>query len=222
MRQRLRRWRLLRRRTRSRPRRAALRRRPRPTLRPPPMTALRPRPMPSLANSRGRADATASPEAEATAEASPSPPRQKQRPSRKPSHRRSGGTAEPDRSDGGAVAEAEPAAEADDSEESRARRAEDVDAEEPSAATKRSRRTARAARDSRRITWPSTTRGGLGSSARRHEAALGERVAMEHVGSTSVPGLAAKPRIDMLLAVADPRSRPPTRRRGLRTQRECR
>jgi GrpB-like predicted nucleotidyltransferase (UPF0157 family) len=35
-------------------------------------------------------------------------------------------------------------------------------------------------------------------------AALGDRVLLlEHVGSTSVPGLAAKPRIDMLLVVAD-------------------
>jgi GrpB-like predicted nucleotidyltransferase (UPF0157 family) len=33
---------------------------------------------------------------------------------------------------------------------------------------------------------------------------LGDRVLLlEHVGSTSVPGLAAKPRIDILLAVAD-------------------
>ncbi|MGH2485811.1 MAG: GrpB family protein [Ktedonobacterales bacterium] len=38
----------------------------------------------------------------------------------------------------------------------------------------------------------------------RIRAALGERVVMlEHVGSTSVPGLAAKPRIDMLLVVPD-------------------
>ena len=38
----------------------------------------------------------------------------------------------------------------------------------------------------------------------RVQAALGERVLLlEHVGSTSVPGLAAKPRIDMLLVVAD-------------------
>lgn len=35
-------------------------------------------------------------------------------------------------------------------------------------------------------------------------AVLGDRVLLlEHVGSTSVPGLAAKPRIDMLLVVAD-------------------
>jgi len=40
--------------------------------------------------------------------------------------------------------------------------------------------------------------------ATRVRAILGERVLMlEHVGSTSVPGLAAKPIIDMILAVAD-------------------
>ncbi|HEU5228247.1 MAG TPA: GrpB family protein [Ktedonobacteraceae bacterium] len=40
--------------------------------------------------------------------------------------------------------------------------------------------------------------------AARIRAALGERVLLlEHVGSTSVPGLAAKPRIDIVLAVAD-------------------
>src|SRR5690242_16664231 len=32
---------------------------------------------------------------------------------------------------------------------------------------------------------------------------LGSRVRIEHVGSTSVPGLAAKPTIDLLLIVAD-------------------
>src|SRR5438270_7347624 len=38
----------------------------------------------------------------------------------------------------------------------------------------------------------------------RIKAALGDRaVSIEHVGSTSVPGLAAKPRIDILLAVPD-------------------
>lgn len=38
----------------------------------------------------------------------------------------------------------------------------------------------------------------------RIRAALGDRIVMiEHVGSTSVPGLAAKPRIDVLLVVAD-------------------
>jgi GrpB-like predicted nucleotidyltransferase (UPF0157 family) len=40
--------------------------------------------------------------------------------------------------------------------------------------------------------------------ARRIRAALGERVVLlEHVGSTSVPGLAAKPLIDILLVVPD-------------------
>jgi GrpB-like predicted nucleotidyltransferase (UPF0157 family) len=40
--------------------------------------------------------------------------------------------------------------------------------------------------------------------ARRIRAALGDRaLGIEHVGSTAVPGLAAKPRIDMVLAVAD-------------------
>jgi GrpB-like predicted nucleotidyltransferase (UPF0157 family) len=40
--------------------------------------------------------------------------------------------------------------------------------------------------------------------AARVRAVLGARVLMlEHVGSTSVPGLAAKPIIDMILAVAD-------------------
>ena len=40
--------------------------------------------------------------------------------------------------------------------------------------------------------------------AERIQATLGQRVLLiEHVGSTSVPGLAAKPRIDILLVVAD-------------------
>ncbi len=40
--------------------------------------------------------------------------------------------------------------------------------------------------------------------AERIQATLGHRVLLiEHVGSTSVPGLAAKPRIDILLVVAD-------------------
>lgn len=40
--------------------------------------------------------------------------------------------------------------------------------------------------------------------AERIKGVLGERILLlEHVGSTSVPGLAAKPRIDMLLVVAD-------------------
>ena len=38
----------------------------------------------------------------------------------------------------------------------------------------------------------------------RIRAALGDQVQLiEHVGSTSVPGLAAKPRIDILLVVTD-------------------
>src|SRR5947209_3490585 len=38
----------------------------------------------------------------------------------------------------------------------------------------------------------------------RIRGALGDRVVLiEHVGSTSVPGLAAKPRIDIVLVVAD-------------------
>ncbi len=45
--------------------------------------------------------------------------------------------------------------------------------------------------------------------AERVQAALGDRVLLlEHVGSTSVPGLAAKPRIDMLLVVADSSDEP--------------
>ena len=44
---------------------------------------------------------------------------------------------------------------------------------------------------------------------RRIRAALGERtVLLEHVGSTSVPGLAAKPRIDILLVVPDSADEP--------------
>lgn len=44
---------------------------------------------------------------------------------------------------------------------------------------------------------------------RRIRAALGEQVVMlEHVGSTSVPGLAAKPRIDILLVVPDSADEP--------------
>jgi GrpB-like predicted nucleotidyltransferase (UPF0157 family) len=42
--------------------------------------------------------------------------------------------------------------------------------------------------------------------ARRIRGALGERaIVLEHVGSTSVPGLAAKPVIDIVLAVEDSR-----------------
>src|SRR3984957_4265441 len=45
--------------------------------------------------------------------------------------------------------------------------------------------------------------------AERVRAVLGERVMqLEHVGSTSVPGLAAKPIIDMILAVADSADEP--------------
>ncbi len=45
--------------------------------------------------------------------------------------------------------------------------------------------------------------------AKRIRAALGERVVMlEHVGSTSVPELAAKPRIDILLVVPDSSDEP--------------
>src|ERR1700722_1951439 len=45
--------------------------------------------------------------------------------------------------------------------------------------------------------------------AERVRAVLGERVLMiEHVGSTSVPGLAAKPIIDIILAVADSADEP--------------
>lgn len=43
----------------------------------------------------------------------------------------------------------------------------------------------------------------------RIRVALGERALLvEHVGSTSIPGLAAKPVIDILLAVADTRDEP--------------
>jgi Uncharacterized conserved protein len=45
--------------------------------------------------------------------------------------------------------------------------------------------------------------------ARQIQAILGDRMLMlEHVGSTSVPGLAAKPIIDMLLVVADSADEP--------------
>ncbi len=48
--------------------------------------------------------------------------------------------------------------------------------------------------------WPER----FADEARRIAAALGERaLGIEHVGSTSVPGLAAKPIIDILLVVAD-------------------
>lgn len=49
-------------------------------------------------------------------------------------------------------------------------------------------------------TWPHL----FALEAERVRAALGDRVLLlEHVGSTSVPGLAAKPKIDMLLVVAN-------------------
>src|SRR5215469_5718611 len=45
--------------------------------------------------------------------------------------------------------------------------------------------------------------------AKRIRATLGDRVLLlEHVGSTSVPGLAAKPRIDLLLVVANSADEP--------------
>jgi GrpB-like predicted nucleotidyltransferase (UPF0157 family) len=45
--------------------------------------------------------------------------------------------------------------------------------------------------------------------ATRIRAALGDRVLLlEHAGSTSVPGLAAKPRIDMILGVPDSADEP--------------
>jgi len=57
--------------------------------------------------------------------------------------------------------------------------------------------------------------------AARIRSVLGDRVVLlEHVGSTSVPGLAAKPIIDILLVVADPADEPgyltPLERAGYR------
>jgi GrpB-like predicted nucleotidyltransferase (UPF0157 family) len=53
--------------------------------------------------------------------------------------------------------------------------------------------------------WPGLFR----READRIGAVLGERVVqLEHIGSTSVPGLAAKPIIDILLVVADPADEP--------------
>ena len=50
------------------------------------------------------------------------------------------------------------------------------------------------------LAWPAM----YAAQERRIRAALGERVRLlEHAGSTSVPGLVAKPRIDVILAVAD-------------------
>ena len=48
--------------------------------------------------------------------------------------------------------------------------------------------------------WPAL----FAEEAKRIREVLGDRIALlEHVGSTSVPGLSAKPIIDMVLAVAD-------------------
>jgi GrpB-like predicted nucleotidyltransferase (UPF0157 family) len=53
--------------------------------------------------------------------------------------------------------------------------------------------------------WP----GLFAREAGRIRAVLGNRVlALEHIGSTSVPGLAAKPIIDILLVVPDPADEP--------------
>src|SRR3954453_11422445 len=53
--------------------------------------------------------------------------------------------------------------------------------------------------------WPQQFR----REAERIRTALGKHVVqLEHVGSTSVPGLVAKPRIDMLLVVADSADEP--------------
>jgi GrpB-like predicted nucleotidyltransferase (UPF0157 family) len=53
--------------------------------------------------------------------------------------------------------------------------------------------------------WPAI----YAREAARVRSILGDRVRLlEHVGSTSVPGLAAKPIIDMVLGVADPADEP--------------
>jgi GrpB-like predicted nucleotidyltransferase (UPF0157 family) len=53
--------------------------------------------------------------------------------------------------------------------------------------------------------WPQL----FAREAARVQAALGDRIRMlEHVGSTSIPGLAAKPKIDMLLVVANSADEP--------------
>src|SRR5215468_5116284 len=53
--------------------------------------------------------------------------------------------------------------------------------------------------------WPAL----FAREAARIRAALGEKTQLlEHVGSTSVPGLAAKPRIDIILAVPDSADEP--------------
>jgi len=50
-------------------------------------------------------------------------------------------------------------------------------------------------------TWP----GRFGLERGRVRGALGDRaIRVEHIGSTAVPGLAAKPIVDMLVTVADP------------------
>lgn len=54
-------------------------------------------------------------------------------------------------------------------------------------------------------TWPHL----FAREADRIKAALGDRILLlEHVGSTSVPGLAAKPKIDILLVVANSANEP--------------
>jgi GrpB-like predicted nucleotidyltransferase (UPF0157 family) len=53
--------------------------------------------------------------------------------------------------------------------------------------------------------WP----GLFAGEAERIRAILGDRALLiEHAGSTSVPGLAAKPRLDVVLAVADSSDEP--------------
>ena len=63
--------------------------------------------------------------------------------------------------------------------------------------------------------WPSRF---LSLAALIRNALAGEVLLLEHVGSTSVPGLAAKPVIDMVLAVSDSSDEaayvPPLERRG--------
>jgi GrpB-like predicted nucleotidyltransferase (UPF0157 family) len=55
------------------------------------------------------------------------------------------------------------------------------------------------------LEWPKS----FAREAQRIKAALGERaIRVEHVGSTSVPGLMAKPIIDILLVVADSADEP--------------
>ncbi len=52
---------------------------------------------------------------------------------------------------------------------------------------------------------------GLRTHRARIEQALGDRIRLiEHIGSTAVPGLAAKPIIDVVVAVDDPTTRAPT------------